>query len=47
MDTHTLDLIASGTAIAIFVGGLIMMFTDILSRDYNYSAAFATFRQLA
>lgn len=32
MDTQTLDLIAGGMAIAIFVGGLTMMFTDVFTR---------------
>jgi len=30
-DTHTLDLIAGGMAIAILIGGYLMMFTTIFT----------------
>jgi hypothetical protein len=32
MDTHTLDLITGVLAIAIFGGGLLMMFTDLFTK---------------
>jgi len=32
METSTLDLITAGLAITIFVGGLVMMFTDIFTK---------------
>ena len=31
METNTLDLITAGLAIAIFGGGLLMMFTDLFN----------------
>ena len=32
METNTLDLITAGLAIAIFVSGLLMMFTDLFTK---------------
>jgi hypothetical protein len=32
METNTLDLITAGLAIAIFGGGLLMMFTDLFTK---------------
>lgn len=34
-NTQVLDLVAAGLAIAIFIGGYLMMFTDILTRKKN------------
>jgi hypothetical protein len=35
METHSLDLIAGGIAIAILLGGMLMMFTGIFTTKNN------------
>lgn len=35
MDTNTLDLLTGGIAIAILIGGMVMMFTTVFTTKFN------------